>query len=121
MRGLDWLRIESYARYAIDGINHCPSRDCEATFADQGTWKKYRYEMGHDQPEPGLGFEGTHELELLYFEGIPKDEKFAIQARKQWIGKEYQELQQMKNQLKHDRGEAWTEQRRVFGGNSLHN
>jgi hypothetical protein len=47
MRGLQWLMVESYARYAAQEVIHCPRLDCSMTFNKKDVWKHHLSESGH--------------------------------------------------------------------------
>ncbi|PVH98154.1 hypothetical protein DM02DRAFT_616023 [Periconia macrospinosa] len=93
-RGLDWLRIESYARYAVDGTIHCPRMDCDAVFPNREEWEEHLRDTRN-------GFHGLFESrwriargtmqELLPYVRTPEAEKAAMEARQQRIDHAYDE------------------------------
>jgi hypothetical protein len=82
-RGLRWLTIETYARYAFNGVIRCPRLDCDATFAERSQWSKHL-----DREHHHLGYEdagNTSADELFWFTGTPDAVKAALEARHQCI------------------------------------
>lgn len=112
--GLHWLRIESYARYAVDSVIHCPRVDCDATFTERSQWEEHLNKARH------RGFDIRYEdsrhstRELICFEHTPEAEKAAMEAREQRVFAKSRQAREMQRQLGRDWGEAGTERRRLF-------
>jgi hypothetical protein len=98
-KGLDWLTLESYARYAVDGIIHCPRPDCAAAFTEKGAWDRHLSETYHSQPDKRLS--GYHYPEPLFrcFEGTPEIERAAIESRRQHIRASYGQTRELKQRV----------------------
>lgn len=116
-RGLDWLRIESYARYAVNGKIHCPRMDCDAVFTNREEWEKHL----DDYPN---GSHGSFETrwrtnkgsiqELLPYKHTPEAEKAAMEAQQQRIDRGYDETSKLQRRIGYAWGPPGSEQRRFF-------
>jgi hypothetical protein len=104
-RGLDWLMIESYARYAVDGVIHCPRPDCAATFTERVLWEKHMSETVHWRLDCRLSCKNDPEPLLRCFEGTPRTERTAIEARRQRIRASYDETLELQRRV----GRVWDE------------
>jgi hypothetical protein len=101
VRGLDWLRVESYARYAVKGIIHCPRLDCDAIFTERNAWKQHLKESSHNCFESR--FQSTHNYmdELWPYKHTPEAEKAAIEARQQYIEECYNQNEKLELRVGH--------------------
>ncbi|KAF2864928.1 hypothetical protein BDV95DRAFT_587834 [Massariosphaeria phaeospora] len=113
-RGLHWLLIETYARYALNGKIHCPRLDCDATFAERSQWTKHLNDTQHRRLGPVYGYKDNHMMELLCFKGTPDAEQAAMEARQQRIDAGYRRTRILKQRVGWGWGDEGTEQRRLF-------
>jgi hypothetical protein len=114
MRGVQWLMIESYARYAVQDIIHCPHLDCSMTFKQKDLWKHHLSESGHGRFDIRLQSEKDPMLELLCYKYTPKVEKLAIEARQQRLDAQYLEAAKIQRRVGHGWGPSGSEQREWF-------
>jgi len=116
VRGMDWLKIETYARYALDGVIHCPRLDCDSTFAERSQWKQHLDSTSHWRLGPGYGYVGEEMMELLCFKGTPVEVQDALAARQQRIDAAYRQTKTLQRRVGcgWDWSEEKTEQRRLF-------
>jgi uncharacterized C2H2 Zn-finger protein len=115
-RGLDWLKIETYARYALDCVIRCPRLDCDATFTERREWDQHLLE-NHSHSHFGAknGYpEQDHMMELWCFKGTTEAEPIAIDARQQRIDAEYEQNRKLKRRIECGWGGNGSEQRRLF-------
>jgi hypothetical protein len=68
--GIHWLKIESYARYALNGIIHCPYLDCDATFTERDSWKTHLVVADHSHLDSALAAQQDPMRELLCFKAL---------------------------------------------------
>jgi len=113
-RGLDWLRIESYARYAVDGNICCPRMGCDAVFSNRVDWENHLKDTRN-------GWHGRFERwdrgtikELLPYMHTPTAEKAAMEARQQRIDHGYDETSKLMRRVGYGWGPPGSEQRRLF-------
>jgi hypothetical protein len=112
--GLDWLKIETYARYALDNVIHCPRLDCDAMFTDRSQWKQHLDETSHWRLGAKFGYKGIQMMELLCFKGTPAAVQTAMEARQQRIDAAYKQTKKLQRRVGCGWNEEGTEQRRVF-------
>jgi hypothetical protein len=115
-RGIDWLKIESYARYALDGVIRCPCLDCDATFTERSEWDQHLFE-NHSHSHFGARYgypEQDHMVKLWCFKGTPQAEQDAIEARQRRIDAKYETVRRLKRRVKYGWGEKGSEQRQLF-------
>jgi hypothetical protein len=104
-RGLAWLVIESYARYAkVSGIE-CPGPECSALFHDRNDWERHMYTTHHHRPT-------TEELECC--KDTPTDVCATIARRHEQISIRAREMEDTRLKLQDDWGGAGSEKRRAF-------
>ncbi|KZM21997.1 uncharacterized protein EKO05_0005054 [Ascochyta rabiei] len=113
-RGLDQLKMETYARYAVDGVIRCPRLDCDATFPKRDQWEQHLQNSSHWRLGSKFGYEGEHMMELLYFKHTPETVKAAIEARKQRIDAGYRQTRKLQRRVGCGWNEEGSEQRRLF-------
>jgi hypothetical protein len=104
-RGLDWLMIETYVRYAVDGVIHCPRPDCAATFVERASWEKHMSETVHWRLDCRPRCQNDPEPLLRCFEGTPATERAAIEARRQHIRDNYDKTLELQRRI----GRVWDE------------
>jgi hypothetical protein len=115
--GFRWLIIESYARYALNGVILCPHLDCDLSFTERSQWKQHLDNT--DAKHRGLGPWWGYRIDttgLLCFKGTPDAEKVAIEARRQRINAICQQAKELQWQIREGYGEEGTEQRRLYEG-----
>jgi hypothetical protein len=113
-RGLDWLKLESYARYASNGILHCPRLDCCLTFPDRKLWNAHLKDSEHWRLGLGYGYKDDAMIELCAWKGTPKEELEVLEARQRRIEDGYTRSKTLLRRLGCAWGEEGSEQRRVF-------
>ena len=113
-RGIRWLMIESYARYALDGVIHCPRLDCDATFTERDQWKQHLEDTEHWRLGPSFGYVGDHMTELIFYKGTPKAVQSAIKARQLRIEADHRQTLKLQRRVGCAFGEHGSEERRLF-------
>jgi hypothetical protein len=113
-RGMDWLKIETYARYATGGVIHCPRLDCDAIFPDRNQWEAHVEATDHSRLGSKYGYEGEHMMELLVWKGTPQKEKDTFEARQKRIDAAYRQTRKLQRRVGCGWSEAGTEARRLF-------
>jgi hypothetical protein len=113
-RGMDWLKIETYARYAVGGVIHCPQLDCEITFTERKKWELHLEATNHGRLGPGYGYNGDHMMELLVWKGTPQNEQEALEARQKRIDAAYRQTKKLQRRVGCGWNEEGTEARRLF-------
>jgi uncharacterized C2H2 Zn-finger protein len=115
-RGVDWLKIESYARYALDGLIRCPRFDCDATFTERIEWDRH-LRQNHSHSHFGWRY-GYHEQdimsELWCFKGTSQGEQDVIEVRQRHIGAEHEKARRLQRRVQYGWGGAGSEQRLLF-------
>jgi hypothetical protein len=114
MRGIQWLMIESYARYAMQDVIHCPRLDCSVTFKKKDLWKQHLSESGHGRFDIRRQSEWDPMLELFCYKHTPELEKRAIGARQQRLDTRYLEATKIQRRIGYGWGAPGSEQRRLF-------
>ncbi|OAK97949.1 hypothetical protein IQ06DRAFT_185427, partial [Phaeosphaeriaceae sp. SRC1lsM3a] len=114
MRGIEWLMIESYARYAVNGVIHCPHLDCAETFATRSLWKRHLYAGGHRQFDIRLQSKGNPMHQLLCYKHTPEIEKRAIETRQRRLDAMYLEAKKIQRRVGYGWGPPRSEQRKLF-------
>ncbi|KAF9697135.1 hypothetical protein EKO04_004672 [Ascochyta lentis] len=114
IRGVDQLKIETYARYAVNGVIRCPYLDCDATFPRRDQWERHLEDSSHWRLGPKFGYEGEHIMELLYFKHTPEAVKSAIEAREKRIEAALRQARRLERRVGCGWSRAGTEQRRLF-------
>jgi hypothetical protein len=104
-RGLDWLMIQTYMRYAVNGVIHCPRPDCAATFTERKWWEEHMDNCGHWRLDCRLRCRNDPEPLLWCSEGTPETERAAIEARRQRIRDRYDETLELQRRV----GRVWDE------------
>jgi hypothetical protein len=112
--GVYWLKIESYARYALNGVIHCPYLDCDATFTERGSWKIHLVDTNHSHLDSGLAAQQDPMRELLCFKGTPAEEQVAIEARQNRIDNGYRRARTLQRRVGCAYGQEGSEERRLF-------
>ena len=117
-RGLDWLRLESYVRYAVDGKIHCPRLDCGATFTNRDEWEQHlgdtlngwhgRFEYNGRKSNRGTMYE------FLPYKHTPEVERATMEARQQRIDQGHNESRKLQRRVGYGWGPPGSEQRRLF-------
>lgn len=113
IRGIQWLMIESYARYAVENIQ-CPRLDCPLTFNERGIWKRHLLDSGHDRFEIRAQSREVPMLQLFCCKHTPEMERLAIEARQQRLDKQYLEAAKIQRRVGYGWGPPNSEQRRLF-------
>lgn len=114
MRGIQWLMIESYARYAVNGIIHCPWLDCPATFKQRGLLKPHLFQSDHGRFDIRSQSKGDFMQELSCYKHTPGHERQAIEARHRNLETRYSETAKLERRVGHGWGPPGSEQRRLF-------
>jgi hypothetical protein len=114
MRGIQWLMIESYARYAEHGTIHCPWLDCPAIFKQRDQWKHHLFESSHGSFDIRAQSRGDFRQELLCNRHTPKHERQAIEARHRHLETRYSETAKLERRVGYGWGPPGSEQRRLF-------
>ena len=114
MRGIQWLMIESYARYAVHGIIHCPWLDCPATFKQRDQWKDHLFESNHGMFDIRAQSKGDFMQELSCYKHTPEHERQVIEARHRRLETLYSENARLERRVGHGWGPPGSEQRRLF-------
>lgn len=114
MRGIVWLMIESYARYAVQDLIRCPRLDCSATYTERGSWKRHLYDSGHESFDIRLQSESDLMSQLFCYKHTPEVEKNAIQARHRRVDNLYLEAAKLQRRVGHGWGPPGSEQRMLF-------
>jgi hypothetical protein len=113
-RGLRWLKMESYAHYAIDSMIYCPYPDCDATFPERTLWEKHLKDTSHGR----LGFEYGHKgdtlMEWSCCKETPNDTKEALEARQKSIDRACERQLTLMQRIVSAYGEEESEERRIF-------
>jgi hypothetical protein len=113
-RGMDWLKIETYARYATGGVIHCPRLDCDAIFPDRSQWEAHVEATDHSRLGSKYGYEGEHMMELLVWKGTPQRDKDALEARQNRSDAAYRQTRKLQRRVGCGWSEEGTEARRLF-------
>ncbi|KAH7402176.1 hypothetical protein DE146DRAFT_652613 [Phaeosphaeria sp. MPI-PUGE-AT-0046c] len=114
MRGIQWLMIESYARYAMQGMIHCPRLDCCMTFEKRDTWKEHLFQSGHNIFDVRSQSRENPMLQLFCYRRTPEAEKLAIEARQWRLEKQCLETARIERRVGYGYGPPGSEQRRLF-------
>lgn len=114
MRGIVWLMVESYARYAVQDIIRCPRLDCSATYTERGSWKRHLSDSGHGRFDIRLQSESDPMSQLFCYKHTPELEKLAIEARQRRMDTLYLEAAKLQRRVGHGWGPPGSEQRRLF-------
>lgn len=112
--GIKWLMIESYARYAIHGVIHCPRLDCSATYRQRELWKQHLSASGHGRFDVRNQSKEDPMLQLFCYKHTPETEKAAIEARRQRLDSQLLEAAKIQRRVGHGWGPPGSEQRRLF-------
>ncbi|KAH7075515.1 hypothetical protein BKA63DRAFT_511644 [Paraphoma chrysanthemicola] len=113
LRGIEWLMIESYARYAVHGTIHCPHLDCSATYTQRESWQQH-LASGHGRFDIIRQSERDHMMELVCYRHTPEFERLSIEARHQRLETQYLEVAKIRRRVGHGWGPPGSEQRRLF-------
>jgi hypothetical protein len=109
--GLNWLRVETFARYAINGVILCPRPDCDASFTERSLWKHHLDDVGH-------WYKGTKHREKPIVEfcsrETPDDVVKLLEAREKRIDDHDERHISLRRQIGCAYGEVDSEQRRLF-------
>lgn len=111
LRGLIWLKNESYDRYAVDGVIHCPYLDCAVTFTERELWRQHLRETDHGWLQKDTG---DHMLDLWCYKHTPEEEMSVIEARDQRVQAGFEEMDKIYLRLGYGWGPAGSEQRKYF-------
>jgi hypothetical protein len=114
VRGIEWLMVESYARYAVGGVIHCPRLDCSMTFKKKDVWKQHLSESGHGRFDIRRQSEGDPMLELFCYKHTPEPEKLAVEARQRRLDTQDVEVAKARRRVGYGWGIEHSEQRRLF-------
>jgi hypothetical protein len=114
MRGIEWLMVESYARYAVQDIIHCPYLECPLQFKEKHLWKKHLCESGHGHFEIRRQSERDPMKQLFCYKHTPDIEKAAIEARQQRLDAQCLEAAKIQRRVGYGWGPPRSEQRRLF-------
>ncbi|KAJ4309153.1 hypothetical protein N0V94_009053 [Neodidymelliopsis sp. IMI 364377] len=116
-RGLDWLRLESYVRYAVEGNIHCPRLDCGATFTNRDEWERHLGDTSngwHGHFESRRKSTRDTMYELVPYKYTPEAEKALMETRQQRIDQGYSESSKLERRVGYGWGPPGSEQRRLF-------
>jgi hypothetical protein len=114
MRGIEWLMIESYARYAVQDVIHCPRLECPLTFKQKNLWKQHLSESGHGRFDIRRQSERDPMMQLFCYKHTPEIEKLAIEARQQRLDTQYLDIGKIQRRVGYGWGPPGSEQRRLF-------
>lgn len=113
-RGLEWLMVESYARYAVQDIIHCPRLDCSATFERRDLWKQHLSESDHGRFDVRRQSRLHPMKQLFCYKHTPQNEISAIEARQRRMDDKLIEAQKIELRVGYGWGPPSSEQRRLF-------
>jgi hypothetical protein len=114
MRGIEWLMVESYARYAVQDDIRCPRLDCSATYTERGSWKRHLSESGHGRFEIRCQYKKDPMSQLFCYKHTPEVEKKALEARQRHMDSLYLEAAKIQRRVGHGWGPPGSEQRKLF-------
>lgn len=114
MRGLVWLMVESYARYAVQDIIRCPRLDCSATYTERGSWKRHLSESGHGRFDIRRQSDEDLMAQLFCYKHTPDIERLAIEARQRRMDVLILEAAKVQRRVGHGWGPPGSEQRKLF-------
>lgn len=114
MRGIVWLMIESYARYAVQDIVRCPRLDCSATYTERESWKQHLFESGHGHFDIRRQSDEDIMSQLFCYKRTPEVEKMAIEARQRRMDALFSEAAKIQQRVGHGWGPPGSEQRKLF-------
>jgi hypothetical protein len=114
MRGIEWLKIESYARYAVQDIIHCPYLDCPLAFREKDLWRQHLSASRHERFEIRRQSEGHPMEQLFCYKHTPDIEKAAIEARQQRLDAQCLEAVRIAQRVGYGWGPPRSQQRRFF-------
>ncbi|KAF2123528.1 hypothetical protein P153DRAFT_435860 [Dothidotthia symphoricarpi CBS 119687] len=109
-RGLRWLRVESYARYAVGSTITCPKSDCDSTFTEKDTWRQHLKDTHHN----GYGSGQEDETKSRFCEHTPAEFKTAIEKRQNRVSASYEDARAIWRKLHDGWDQEGTEKRRMF-------
>lgn len=112
-RGLTWLKIQSYLRYAKGGVIYCPRLDCAATFQDEASWKHHLHFQQSDHGHFERNIEDPM-LKLWCYKFTPKEEIAAIEAREQRVMADMAEMDRILLRVGYGWGPPGSQQRQYF-------
>ena len=118
-RGLEWLMVESYARYAVQGTIHCPRLDCSETYIRRDLWEQHLFLTGHGHFDIRHQFQSDPMLQLFCYGLTPETERLAIEARQQRLDAQYEETRKIEQRIGYGWGPPSSEQRRSFEKNFI--
>lgn len=113
MRGIVWLMVESYARYAVQGMIRCPRSDCSAAYIERKSWRLYLSASGHGHYDIRRQYEELRE-QLFCYKHTPSIERLAIEARHRRTQALRLEVEKVQRRVGHDWGPRGSEQRMLF-------
>lgn len=113
-RGMDWLKMETYARYAQNGVIRCPRLNCDATFRERSEWKHHLDAVEHWRLGPGHACIDDPVMELLVFRGTPREVQDTLEARQRRIDEAYRQTKDLQRRVGCGWSEEGTEARRLF-------
>lgn len=108
-RGLQWLMMESYVRYSVKGVIHCPLLGCDATLRHRDLWNQHVFHHDTFSLIPQ-----DHMLELWCYKHTPSAERKVIEARRERLKERHQELERLERRIGYGWGPRDSEQRRTF-------
>ena len=114
MRGIEWLMIESYARYAVHDTIHCPWLDCPATFEQRDQWERHISASSHGRFDIRDQSKRDFMQELWCYKHTPEHERQTIEARQRHLETRYSETAKLQRRVGHGWGPPGSEQRRLF-------
>jgi hypothetical protein len=114
MRGIEWLMIESYVRYAVQDIIHCPYLECPLTFKEKDLWQQHLCESGHGHFDIRRQSKRDPMKQLFCYKHTPDIEKAAIEARQQRLDAQCLEAAKIQRRVGYGWGPPRSEQRRLF-------
>jgi hypothetical protein len=113
-RGIEWLMVESYARYAVQDIIRCPRLDCSATYTERGSWKRHLSVSGHGRFDIRCQYKKDPMSQLFCYKHTPEDEKKAIEARQRHMDNLYLDAAKIQRRVGHGWGPPGSKQRDLF-------
>jgi hypothetical protein len=103
--GIIWLQLESYARYAPDGLLRCPRPLCEVSFTSKGQFLRHMRMAAH---HAGVS------QELSFCTHTPDFEREYLASRLRRVKALAQENHTLRQRIQCSWGKEGTEQRRTF-------
>jgi hypothetical protein len=110
-RGLHWLTLESYPRYATTARIQCPNPMCNALLPTRKVWSQHLQETHHGRLRARCTY---NENQVRCSANTPADVKAKLEARHKWIVGRQRDADKMTSQLENEWEYKGPEERRMF-------